>query len=135
MWNGISESQTTKLQWCITRKKLDLPFITDSLIRDTSSPLFSDNYSYRQYNLLKANLKKYRQLEISTDWKPIEVKNKFKLNDRSPDIALIRKKLYELGDLKLDNGSDVFDDSIQSAVKSFQIRYGMTKAMNGGLFS
>ncbi len=127
VWNGISESQTTKLQWYIPRKKLDLPFITDSLIRDTSAPLFSDNYSYRQYNLLKANLKKYRQLEISTDWKPIEVKNKFKLNDRSPDIALIRKKLYELGDLKLDNGSDVFDDSLQSAVKSFQIRYGMTE--------
>lgn len=126
VWNGISENQTTKLQWYIPRKKLDLPFITDSLIRDTSAPLFSDNYSFRQYNMLKANLKKYRQLEKSTDWKPIDVKNKFKLNDRSPDIALIRKKLYELGDLRQDNGSEAFDDSLQSAIKSFQIRYGMT---------
>ena len=126
VWNGISENQTTKLQWYIPRKKLDLPFITDSLIRDTSAPLFSDNYSYRQYNLLKANLRKYRQLETSTDWKPIDIKNKFKLNDHSPDIALIRKRLYELGDLKLDNGSEVFDDSLENAVKSFQTRYGMT---------
>jgi len=126
VWNGISENQTTKLQWYIPRKKLDLPFITDSLIRDTSAPLFSDNYSFRQYNMLKAALKKYRQLETSAEWKPLDVKNKFKLNDRSPDIVLIRKKLYELGDLKQDNGSEIFDASLQAAIKSFQTRYGMT---------
>jgi L,D-transpeptidase YcbB len=126
VWNGISENQTTKLQWYIPRKKLDLPFIADSLIRDTSAPLFSDNYSFRQYNLLKAALKKYRQLETTAEWKPMEVKNKFKLNDRSPDIVLIRKKLYELGDLKQDNGSEIFDDSLQAGVRSFQTRYGMT---------
>lgn len=125
VWNGISENQTTKLQWYIPRKKLDLPFITDSLIRDTSAQLFTDNYSFRQYNLLKATLKKYRQLETSTEWKPTDIKNKFKLNDHSPDIVLIRKKLYELGDLKQDNGSEIFDDSLQSAIKSFQTRYGM----------
>ena len=125
VWNGISENQTSKLEWYLPRKKLDLPYITDSLIRDTSAPLFSDNYSNQQYNLLKSSLKKYRQLEISADWKQIDVKNKFKLNDHSPDIVLIRKKLYELGDLDQNTGSDIFDDSLQSAIKSFQIRYGM----------
>ncbi|HTB24670.1 MAG TPA: L,D-transpeptidase family protein [Puia sp.] len=126
VWNGISENQTTKLQWYIPRKKLDLPFITDSLIRDTSAPIFSDDYSFRQYNLLKATLKKYRQLETSAEWKPIDVKNKYKLNDRSPDITLIRKKLYELGDLKQDDGSEIFDDGLQTGIKLFQTRYGMT---------
>ncbi len=125
VWNGISENQTSKLEWYIPRKKLDLPFITDSLIRDTSAPLFSDNYSNQQYNLLKTSLKKYRQLEKSSDWKLIDVKNKFKLNDHSPEIALIRKRLYELGDLDQNSGSDIFDDSLQDAIKSFQIRYGM----------
>ncbi len=125
VWNGISENQTSKLEWYIPRKKLDLPYITDSLIRDTSATLFSDNYSNQQYDLLKTSLKKYRQLEMSADWKPIDIKNKFKLNDHSPDIAVIRKRLYELGDLDQDSGSDIFDDSLQSAIKSFQIRYGM----------
>ncbi len=125
VWNGISENQTSKLEWYIPRKKLDLPYITDSLIRDDSAPLFSDNYSNQQYNLLKTSLKKYRQLEITADWKPIDAKNKFKLNDHSPDIVLIRKKLFELGDLNQNTGSDIFDDSLQSAIKSFQIRYGM----------
>jgi L,D-transpeptidase YcbB len=125
VWNGISENQTSKLEWFIPRKKLDLPYITDSLIRDTAAQLFSDNYSNHQYNLLKASLKKYRQLEMSADWKPVDVKNKFKLNDHSPDIILIRKKLFELGDLDQNTGSDIFDDSLQNAIKSFQIRYGM----------
>jgi murein L,D-transpeptidase YcbB/YkuD len=31
-----------------------------------------------------------------------------------------------LGDLKFDSGSEIFDDSLQDAVKSFQYRYGMT---------
>ncbi len=101
VWNGIPESQTSKLQWYIPRKKLNLPYLTDSLIRDTSAPLFSDNYSFRQYNLLKKALKKYRLLETTTIWKPIEGKGSIKLNDRSTEVANLRKRLYELGDLKL----------------------------------
>jgi len=125
VWNGISESQTSKLQWYIPRKKLNLPYLTDSLIKDTSASLFSDNYSYRQYNRLKAELKKYRQMEMTSSWKPVEGKVGFKLKDSSPEVAALRKRLYELGDLNQDSGSELFDDSLQHAVKTFQYRYGM----------
>ncbi|HEY4964791.1 MAG TPA: L,D-transpeptidase family protein, partial [Puia sp.] len=125
VWNGLPESQTTKLQWYIPRKKLNLPYLTDSLIRDSAAPLFSDNYSFHQYNLLKSALKKYRQLETTASWKPITTKSVFKLNDHSPDISSLRKRLFELGDLREDSGSELFDDSLQRAVKSFQYRYGM----------
>ncbi len=126
VWNGIPESQTSKLQWYIPRKKLNLPYLTDSLIRDTAAPLFSDNYSYRQYNLLKQALKKYRQLDSTISWKPIEVKGRLTLHDESKEVARLRTRLFELGDLKFDSGSEVFDDSLQNGVKSFQYRYGMT---------
>jgi L,D-transpeptidase YcbB len=126
VWHGIPENESARLQWYIPRKKLNLPFLTDSLIRDTAAALFSDNYSFRQYNLLKMALKKYRQLETSTNWKPLDSKNKFSLNDRSPVIADIRKRLYELGDLKQNSGNDLFDDTLQAAVQSFQTRYGIT---------
>jgi murein L,D-transpeptidase YcbB/YkuD len=126
VWNGIPEKQSSRLQWFIPRKKLNLPYLTDSLIRDTSAPLFSDNYSFRQYNLLKEALKKYRKLDSSASWNPIDPKNRFTLHDESKDIAVIRKRLFELGDLKFDSGSEIFDDSLQDAVKSFQYRYGMT---------
>jgi len=125
VWNGLPESQTTKLQWYIPRKTLNLPYLTDSLIRDSAAPLFSDNYSFHQYNLLKSALKKYLQLETTASWKPITTKSVFKLNDHSPDISSLRKRLFELGDLREDSGSELFDDSLQRAVKSFQYRYGM----------
>jgi murein L,D-transpeptidase YcbB/YkuD len=126
VWNGISESQTTKLQWYIPRKKINLPYLTDSLIRDTAAPLFSDNYSYRQYNLLKAELKKYRHLDSLQNWKMIGGKNiTYKLNDSSADIFDLRQRLFLLGDLKVQQASDLFDDSLQEAVKSFQVRFGL----------
>ena len=126
VWNGIPSSESFKLQWYIPRKKLNLPYLADSLIKDTAAPLFSDNYSFRQYNLLKAALKKYRQLDTTTSWKPIEVKGSLKLHDRSPEVASLRKRLFELGDLSVDSGSDQFDENLQGGVKSFQYRYGMT---------
>ena len=126
VWNGIAENQTSKLQWYIPRKKLNLPYLTDSLIRDTAAPLFSDNYSYRQYNLLKETLKKYKQLDSSTSWKPIQTKGKLALHDESKDVASLRKRLFELGDLKFDSGSEVFEESLRDGIKSFQYRYGMT---------
>ncbi len=125
VWNGISESQTTKLQWYLPRKKINLPYLTDSLIKDTAATLFSDNYSYRQYNLLKAALKKYRQLDSTTSWKPI-TGTRFQLHDSSSDIALLRKRLFEFGDLSSDSGSGLFDDALLNGVKSFQYRYGLT---------
>jgi L,D-transpeptidase YcbB len=126
VWNGIPENQSSKLQWYIPRKKLNLPYLTDSLIKDTAAPLFSDNYSYRQYNLLKEALKKYKQLDSSESWKPIDTKGKLALNDKSQNVASLRKRLFELGDLTSDSGSDTFDESLQNGVKSFQYRYGMT---------
>jgi len=40
-WGGISEEKTKKLNWFLTRKKLDLPFCPDDslLLRDTSSSI------------------------------------------------------------------------------------------------
>jgi murein L,D-transpeptidase YcbB/YkuD len=125
VWTGIPEKLSSRLQWFIPRKKLNLPYLTDSLIRDTAAPLFSDNYSYRQYNLLKEALKKYRQLD-SASWKPIDPKSRLTLHDDSKYVAAIRKRLFELGDLKFDSGNEVFDESLRDGVKAFQYRYGMT---------
>jgi len=126
VWNGIAENKTSRLEWYIPRKKLNLPYLMDSLIRDTAAPLFSDNYSYRQYNLLKEALKKYRQLDSSASWKPVNITGKLALHDKSKVVAALRNRLFELGDLKFNSGSEVFDESLQNGIKSFQYRYGMT---------
>lgn len=126
VWNGISETQTNKLQWYLPRKKLNLPYLADSLINDTAASLFSNNYSNRQYNLLKKELIKYRRLD-SSSWNPIVSKNgAFKLHDSSVEIGKLRERLFLLGDLKENSGSSLFDESLETGVKSFQSRYGLT---------
>jgi murein L,D-transpeptidase YcbB/YkuD len=130
VWQGIPEQKTNKLAWFLPRKKLNLPYMMDSLLRDTSASIFSDNYSSRQYNLLKIQLRKYRQLDSSGTWKQISTTSgALKKNDSAGTIRDIRHRLYLYGDLDKDSGIDHFDESLELAVKSFQGRYGM--AQNG----
>jgi len=60
--------------------------------------------------LLKETLKKYKQLDSSNSWKSIDTKGKLALHDESKDVASLRKRLFELGDLKFDSGSEIFDE-------------------------
>ncbi len=139
VWNGISENTTKKLQWYLPRKKLDLPYMMDSLLKDNSASLFSARYSIRQYNLLKTQLRKYRQLDSSGEWKLLlnPGSRTFKKYDSSAVIAEVRHRLFLLGDLANDSKSEVFDDGLETAVKSFQNRNGMAQdgVMGAGLFN
>jgi len=126
VWNGISENETTKLQWYLPRKRLNLPYITDSLIRDTAAPLFADNYSNRQYILLKSELQKYRKLDSAGNWPVIaSPQNALKPGDSAEVVRAIRKRLFLFGDLDTDSGSPVYDTSLAAGIRSFQQRYGL----------
>ncbi len=136
VWKGISEEKTNKLSWLLPRKKLDLPYLTDSLLKDPASSLFKDDYNFNQYELLKKQLRLYRKLDSSESWQTIKPLNsKYKLNDSSEQFAEIRHRLFLLGDLASDSGNPYFDDSLETAVKSFQQRNGMeTDAVMGAGF-
>jgi len=126
VWKGIPEENTNKLAWFLPRKKLNLPYMTDSLLKDSSASLFSDNYSIRQYNLLKGELRKYRKLESTDKWETLKPgTHSLKKQDSSETIRRLRHRLYILGDLKDDSGSALFDENLDSGVKSFQERNGM----------
>jgi len=126
VWNGISEQKTTRMGWFLPRKKLNLPYMMDSLLNDTSASLFSARYSFRQYNLLKTQLRKYRYMDSSGEWKLLTPgTEKYKKNDSSEMIREIRHRLYLLGDLTNDSRSNRFDDDLEAAVESFQARNGI----------
>ena len=126
VWNGISEKVTTKLEWLLPRKKLNLPYLTDSLLNEPSASLFTENYNVLQYNLLKMQLKKYKQLDSIGIWETlIPEKKSYIKNDSSDFIRTLRHRLFLLGDLADDSVSKWFDDKLEAAVKSFQDRNGM----------
>lgn len=127
VWRGLPEQQTTKLQWYLSRKKMDLPYLADSLLKDSAASLFSGSFNYRQYNLLKAALKQYRSLDSFGFGKPIPIPAvSVRKNDSSKIIPAVRHRLFLFGDLGADNQSEYYDDSLEAAVKSFQQRYGLT---------
>jgi L,D-transpeptidase YcbB len=126
VWSGIPKANTDKLAWFLPRKKLNLPFMMDSLLMDSSANLFPDNYSIRQYNLLKNQLHKYRQLDSSGKWESLTGSNQsLKVPDSSEFIRKLRHRLFLLGDLDIDSGDARYDAKLETAIRSFQKRNGM----------
>jgi len=126
VWGGLSEKQTRSMNWFLPRKELDLNFLMDSLLRDTSSSLIKKGYSFRQYALLKSFLKKYRDIETKNKWKAIRSDRKaYKLGDSSVTLQAIRERLILLGDMNSDPRNSVFDEELEQGVKNYQHRFGV----------
>ena len=125
VWGGISETETRKINWFLPRKKLDLPFLMDSLLRDTSSSLIKNGYSYRQYDLLKKYLKSYKDIASKNNWTEIKADAKsYKKGDSSTVIQQVREKLFILGDISVNSGTGRFDDQLEQGIKNYQRRMG-----------
>lgn len=133
VWSGMPKESTDKLAWFLPRKKLNLPFVMDSLLKESSANLFPDNYSIRQYNLLKNQLQKYRRLDSAGNWEKLAMGSRpLKLGDSSEIIPKLRRRLFLLGDLDSDSGAGHFDDQLETGVRSFQKRYGMAPDGSAG---
>ena len=68
---------------------------------------------------------KYLESLSHFEWKPIKLKRNLKLGDKGPCLDEIRFRLFLLGDLKEYKNSDVFDQELIDAIKSFQKRHGL----------
>ncbi|MEN0056056.1 MAG: L,D-transpeptidase family protein [Mucilaginibacter sp.] len=127
-FQGMSDSVSRAINWYLPRKKVSYNDYLDSLLKKPgkgganaiSEPV------YRQYDLLKNFLAKYRQLESTEKWNPIVVNQKLKPGDSAGVIPAIKKRLYKLEDFKGDTLSTVYDDELKEAFKQFQLRHGLT---------
>ena len=126
VWGGLSEKETRSIKWYLPRKTLDLKSLLDSMLVDNS--IISKGYSFRQYNLLKSYLKKYRAIDSLAEWRSVEMKSKsLHFGDSSSAIATLRFKLFALGDLSRDSKSARFDAELEEGVKNFQSRMGLAR--------
>jgi murein L,D-transpeptidase YcbB/YkuD len=147
VWGGIPEKETRSLDWFLPRKKLDLPALMDSMLSGETARLIRSGFVYKQYDRLRTYLKQYRSIDSLHDWPAIKPPKKpFALGDSSQQIALLRKKLYMLGDLPgITSGSGgssganiesvggagrssgaVFDTALTAAIRRFQLRMGLS---------
>jgi murein L,D-transpeptidase YcbB/YkuD len=112
----------------IPRKKEGPIALADSLVnkKHKDDKYFEDvNESYKA---LKDQLDKYLAIAKSGGWPQVNaVKKSLKKGISSPDIAIIKKRLMATGDLAGTDTSQVFNDTLVTAVKNFQARHGFSE--------
>lgn len=108
-------------------KKNDPLYMADSLLNKKHS----DDKYYEDVNETYGNLKK--QLSIYYDiakkggWpRIVTTKKKLKAGDSGPEILSIKKRLQSTDAMPASDSSIVFTDTLETAVKSFQLRHGYT---------
>ena len=111
----------------IPHKKTDLLDMADSLLnkKHKDDKYFEDvNQSYK---LLKEQLAKYDAIAKQGGWPQIPTTKKtLKKGMSDPAIALIKKRLQITGDMPGKDSSQLFNDTLENAVRTFQQRMGYT---------
>ena len=122
---GDNKLSTTDLKWFIPRKKLDMVGLLDSVLKPGVN---GDIYEpvNRQYKLLKKELIRYSAIQKDGGWQPVSTtQTKFTRGMSDLAITAIKKRLHLTGDLIGSDTTDLFNDSLEVAVKRMQRRYGM----------
>lgn len=126
VWQGMDESASKSAKWYLPRKKVDYDQYLDSLL---SAPPGSNKINepvYRQYELLRSYLRKYRNLQTNESWAPIVAAKVYKPGDSAKVITKIKRRLFLLEDFKGDTTNQLFSPELKGAVKSFQTTHGLT---------
>lgn len=77
------------------------------------------------YKLLKQQLNNYFQISKKGGWPQIDITKKtLKKGVRSPEVVVIKKRLAITGDMPAADSTDLFDDTLNTGVQSFQTRFG-----------
>jgi murein L,D-transpeptidase YcbB/YkuD len=125
---GRRDINTKDLGWYIPRTKINPIVLLDSLLQNQGKNFSQYEPLNRQYNLLKNYLLKYYEADKEGLWQPIAAdKKSYKRGDSSLTIAQIKKRLLLTGDLVLNDTSSVFTDSLATAIKRYQHRYGLAE--------
>lgn len=130
---GGKANNLQNLEWFIPREIKNYQSTLDSLV--TISKKVNEQIPLnKNYFLLKKQLKKYRDIEKMGGLPYISMYKKT-LDLRSVDSSIqpIKQYLYLTSDLKINDGTNVFNDSLQKAITHFQRRMGLT--INGNIDS
>lgn len=107
-------------------KKTDIMYVADSLLnKKHKDNKYFENVN-QPYRLLKEQLSRYYSIQKNGGWPFINTDKKIlKKGMTLPAITTIKKRLQITGELPGKDSSQVFDDTLVNAVKSFQTELGV----------
>ena len=124
-WGGMNTLASDSAKWYVPRKKVDYKDYLDSLSKYPAKRLSAGEPVYRQYELLRGFLKKYRALDANDQWSPVENKASLKPGDTAASLTKVKIRLSKLEDFRGDTLNTHYDDELVKAVKQFQNRNGL----------
>jgi murein L,D-transpeptidase YcbB/YkuD len=126
---GVVNPETFDPEWHAVRREADLGAVLEGAlgnkgIEGTINELLP---VHKEYHLLKQALVRLRKIEAGGGWSSVPYGPKIQKGDRGERIAAIKSRLIISGDLIAHENSvrDVFDDSLERAIRSFQESHGL----------
>lgn len=121
------EIKRKEMERFVPFKKEDAMHLADSLL----TKKHKDNKYYADvnpsYKLLQDQLQKYYDIAKRGGWQSINSTQKtIKKGSTSPEVLAIKKRLEITGEMPSGDTSQVFDDQLANAVKTFQVSRGLT---------
>jgi murein L,D-transpeptidase YcbB/YkuD len=111
------------IYYLVPAKKMEAMEYADSILnRQKDSSLYAGN---RIYNALKTQLAGYYAMAKNGGWDSITVNTNLKKGMKSPQVAVLKKRLQLTKDYDGSDTTTVFSDALEAAVKSFQQRNGL----------
>ena len=97
-WGGMNTLTSDSAKWYVPRKKVNYNDYLDSLSKSPTKRLSANEPVYRQYELLRGFLKKYRALDARDPWLPVENNALIKPGDTAASLIKIKIRLFRLND-------------------------------------
>lgn len=126
-WTGLNADKIRKLEWFLPVNKSTEVTYLNSILSSPSADIPGTEPVFRQYLLLKDQLKAYSIIQKKGGWPEIAMeKLPLKPYDTSDVIASVKKRLFVTDDFKGDTSSGVFDTALQNVIAAVRLRYGLT---------
>lgn len=125
-YSGTTKS-TLDLEWFIPRKKKNYQILLDSLVSLSKGEEIQEPVN-QYYLLLKEQLKRYRAIQKNGDFPTVITDKKLLIvGDSNACLGNVKKLLFLTGDLKTNDNTFIFTDTLAKAVLRFQHRMGLTE--------
>lgn len=108
--------------WLVPRKKVDAAQLADSLLNKQKDSALGQNNP--QYTALKQSLNLYYTAAKNGGWPTITAATGLHKGSQSPSVTALKKRLAATGDYPAGDTSNVFTDSLATAIKAVQEQYG-----------
>lgn len=113
------------LEWFIPRKKKNYQILLDSLVSLNRGEKVQEPVN-QYYISLKEKLRQYREIQKNGGFPVLETDQKLlSVGDSNACILSAKQYLVLAGDLAINDGTNIYTDSLTSAVKRFQHRMGL----------